>query len=64
MKRFTDYLILAAIVASTFGICWAWNTSNHLQEEAKKERILEQRRNKIDSQKITKSQMIEQYVQQ
>lgn len=68
MKKFIDYLFVVAIAASIALIIWAWNESNeirnHLIEKERIENILEDRRNKIDSLKITQIQIVDEDVQE
>lgn len=67
MKKFIDYLFVVAIAASIALIIWTWNESNeirnHLIEKERIENILEERRNKIDSLKITQIQIVDEDVQ-
>ena len=68
MKKFIDYLFVVAIATSLSLMVWAWFESNeiknHLIEQEKIENILEERRNKIDSLKITQIQIVNEDVQE
>lgn len=68
MKKFIDYLFVVAIATSLSLMVWAWFESNenrsHQIEKQRIEEILQNRRNKIDSQKITQIQIIDEDVQE
>lgn len=68
MKNLVNYLFIVAIATSLSLMVWAWFESNeiknHLIEQEKIENILEERRNKIDSLKITQIQIIDEDVQE
>ena len=68
MKNLVNYLFIVAIATSLSLMMWAWFESNeiknHLIEQEKIENILEERRNKIDSLKITQIQIVDEDVQE
>lgn len=68
MKNVFNYLTIAAFAVIFIGMMWAANESNsnfqQIKEQKRVEEILKERRNKIDSLKITDSQNSNEYVQE
>lgn len=68
MKNLVNYLFIVAIATSLSLMVWAWFESseirNHQIEQERIENILEERRNKIDSLKITQIQIVDEDVQE
>ena len=67
MKNLFNYLTIAAFAVIFIGMIWAANESNStfnkIKEQKRVEEILKERRNKIDSMKITEVKPVE-YVQE
>lgn len=68
MKNLVNYLFIVAIATSLSLMVWAWFESNEIRnhqiEKQRIEEILQNRRNKIDSLKITQIQIIDEDVQE
>lgn len=68
MKNLVNYLFIVAIATSLSLMVWAWFESNEIRnhqiEKQRIEEILQNRRNKIDSMKITTFQIQDNHVQE
>ena len=68
MKNLFNYLTIAAFAVIFIGMIWAACESNstfqQIKEQKRVEEILKERRNKIDSLKITDFQNSNEYVQE